>query len=88
MKKSNDLSSVLAALRRAREDPRMQHVRNDLRKAQREFEVLARSGKLDKRRLFRAAKMVSDALVAALAIRSEGSALANSDPDDQSTDDT
>lgn len=61
------LSFVLATLKRVRKDPRMEHVhREHLRKAQREFEILGRSGKLDKDRLFRAAKLLCDALSAAL----------------------
>lgn len=84
--KSTNLSFVLAALRRARKDPRMEHVREDLRKAQNELEALGRSGKLDKGRLFRAAKMLCDALVAALDLHPQESAL-REDPDDPTTDD-
>ena len=61
---SKQLSSALAILKRVREDPRMEQVHQErLRKAQRELEVLGRSGKMDKRRVSRAVKMLCDVLV-------------------------
>ena len=85
--KSKDLSFVLAALRRARQDPRMEHVQESLRKAQSEFEALGRSGKVDQRRLFRATKILCDAFVAGLDLHPKGPALGSDSPDDQPTND-
>lgn len=82
-----NLSFVLATLKRVRKDPRMEHVhRENLRKAQREFEVLGRSGKLDKDRLFRASKLLCDALSAALEAAPEDPEIA-SNSDDSDTED-
>ena len=85
---SKYLSAVLAILRRLRRDKRMKHVYQErLRKAQREFEVLGRSGKLDKRRVFRAAKMLCDTIVDALEAGQEDSSLQGQDLTDPLTED-
>ncbi len=67
MKKVKGLTETLVLLERMISDPRLgpSH-REDLRKAKREFKQLARSGKLDRRQIFRVTARITAALSEAL----------------------
>ena len=58
-----ELQAVLDILRRVLARPELGPVsRGDLLKAERELKKLRRSGKLDRRRIFRATKLIAEAL--------------------------
>ena len=61
--KEEDAKEALRLITNVLNDPRLQPDDGDqLRKAQRELVVMARSGKLERRRLFRVVKIISQIL--------------------------
>lgn len=70
MKKVKGLTETLARLERVCSDPRLgpSH-REDLRKAKRELKQILRSGKLDRRQIFRVTALITAALAEALVER-------------------
>lgn len=61
--KTEEANEALRLIAKVLSDPRLKPNDGDqLRKAQRELEVMARSGKLERRRLFRVVKIISQIL--------------------------
>jgi hypothetical protein len=62
--KSRELTATIAILRRLLADPRLETAyRENLRKGLRELEDIRRSGKLDRKKVFRAISLISSTLV-------------------------
>ena len=62
--KDNELTATIAALQRLMAEPRLGTARQErLRKGLKELERIRRSGKLDRRKVFRAVSLISSTLV-------------------------
>lgn len=62
--KNKELTATLVYLKRLLADPRLDAAcREKLRKGQRELEEVKRSGKLDRRKVFRATSLITSTLV-------------------------
>lgn len=62
--KSRELQQAIRLISKLSDDPGLKPGQGDrLRKAKREFEAVARSGKLDERRIFRAVEIVTTVLL-------------------------
>jgi hypothetical protein len=62
--KSRELQQAIRLINKLLDDPRLKPGQSDrLRKGKRELEAVARSGKLDERRIFRAIEIVTTVLL-------------------------